>query len=127
VAQRPLLPTNAREITALTERIKQLQAAGKTEEAKKLTVRLAILKRASARPNRALPHPALPRIKPAQVTADKKKRLIRSAYLRTLTRYPDERESARALAYLNNSKDIASGLRDLMWALVNTEEFIVNH
>ena len=52
--------------------------------------------------------------------------LIRQAYLRTLSRLPDEREHGIAGQYLADAPDTASGLRDLLWALMNTKEFIVN-
>jgi hypothetical protein len=52
--------------------------------------------------------------------------LIRQAYLRTLGRLPDERETGVSRKYLAESKDTQAGLRDLLWALVNTKEFIVN-
>ena len=66
-------------------------------------------------------------MKPSQLALSKKKDSIRTAYLRTLSRYPKDQESDRALAYLNGSDNVFSGLRDLVWAVVNTEEFIVNH
>ena len=52
--------------------------------------------------------------------------LVRQAYLRTLSRPPDEREAAVGLAHLRDAGDTQSGLRDLLWALINTKEFIVN-
>jgi hypothetical protein len=52
--------------------------------------------------------------------------LIRQAYLRTLSRLPDEREAAVAKKHLAEASDMMTGLRDLLWALVNTKEFIVN-
>jgi hypothetical protein len=52
--------------------------------------------------------------------------LIRQAYLRTLGRLPYERERAVARRYLDDAADPAAGLRDLLWALVNTKEFIIN-
>lgn len=52
---------------------------------------------------------------------------IRDAYLRTLSRLPDGRESAAARKYLGDATDARSGLRDLFWVLLNTNEFIVNH
>jgi hypothetical protein len=52
--------------------------------------------------------------------------LVRQAYLRTLSRLPEARESAAARQHLQQSADPISGLRDLLWALVNTKEFIVN-
>lgn len=52
--------------------------------------------------------------------------LVRSAYLRTLSRLPDDRELARSVQHLKDASDRTSGMRDLMWALVNTKEFAVN-
>ncbi len=52
--------------------------------------------------------------------------LVKQAYLRVLNRLPDERETGIAKKYLTDAKDTPSGLRDLLWALLNTKEFIVN-
>ncbi|MFK7821671.1 MAG: DUF1549 and DUF1553 domain-containing protein [Planctomycetaceae bacterium] len=54
-------------------------------------------------------------------------RLIRDAYLRTLSRVPTDDEKAIALTHLSEAKDVVAGARDLLWALLNTKEFIVNH
>ncbi len=68
---------------------------------------------------------------PATETADKPKfdaeNLVTRAYLRTLSRYPNSEELTSASTFLNESKDLGTGLKDLMWALLNTKEFIVNH
>jgi hypothetical protein len=53
--------------------------------------------------------------------------MIREAYLRTLSREPTEDERERAFAHIAEAPDIKVGLRDVIWALVNTKEFIVNH
>jgi hypothetical protein len=55
------------------------------------------------------------------------KALVSQAYLRTLSRQPDSREVDVALTALREAEDTMSGLRDLLWALLNTKEFIVNH
>ncbi len=52
--------------------------------------------------------------------------LIRQAYLRVLSRLPDDRELQVSHKHLSSAKDTQSGLRDLLWALLNTKEFIVN-
>jgi hypothetical protein len=52
--------------------------------------------------------------------------LVKQAYLRVLNRLPDDREATIAKKHLTGAKDPQSGLRDLLWALVNTKEFIVN-
>lgn len=133
-ANRPMPPLTAeqkaRQIARLNERIRELQKDAKTEQVKRLTARLEELKR---RPVSAAANPrdrlvaAAAQLTPIQLTSDKKTQLVKTAYLRTLNRYPDDHEQTRALAYLNDSKNVASGLKDLLWALVNTEEFIVNH
>lgn len=128
----PLGPEQkARRIARLSERIKELQTSGRKEQAKRLMVQLEALKRSPATAksgpmNRPVPVLAA-QLKPTQVTSEKKSQLVRTAYLRTLNRYPDDHEQTRALAYLNDSDNVFAGLRDLLWALVNTEEFIVNH
>jgi hypothetical protein len=66
-------------------------------------------------------------LKPSQLPLAKKQELVRTLYLRTLSRYPRDPECDRALAYLDKSDNLANGLRDLVWAVVNTEEFIINH
>lgn len=56
-----------------------------------------------------------------------RKELVREAYLRTLSRLPEESELHDSLEYLQTTKTIQEGLQDLMWALLNTQEFITNH
>ena len=53
--------------------------------------------------------------------------IITEAYLRTLSRRPDTREAEIAEQHINSAKDPMTGLKGVMWALVNTKEFIVNH
>ena len=52
---------------------------------------------------------------------------VKEAYLRTLSRYPTDQEITTSLDYLNSKQNRMDGLEGLMWALVNTKEFIVNH
>ncbi|MEZ6109754.1 MAG: DUF1549 and DUF1553 domain-containing protein [Pirellulaceae bacterium] len=53
--------------------------------------------------------------------------LIQDAYLRTVSRPANDREIAAARKYLSEAATSKAGLRDLMWALLNTKEFLVNH
>jgi hypothetical protein len=53
--------------------------------------------------------------------------LIDDAYLRTLSRLPSTEETRIASEYLAASESLPDGLRGLLWTLVNTREFIVNH
>lgn len=53
--------------------------------------------------------------------------LVKAAYLRTLSRTPEPAEAERAVAYFSETDDQARALKDLLWALVNTKEFVINH
>ncbi len=53
--------------------------------------------------------------------------LVQEAYLRTLSRDPQPPELARARKAITAAESPKAGLRDLLWALLNTKEFIVNH
>jgi hypothetical protein len=70
-------------------------------------------------------------IKQAEIAAAKPpeelSQLVREAYLRTLSRPPSAKELDRSLQFLATAKTPILGFRDLLWALVNTKEFIVNH
>ena len=56
-----------------------------------------------------------------------KSRLIQEAWMRTVSRPPTESEVARAEEHLADTADVANGITDLLWALVNTKEFLLNH
>jgi hypothetical protein len=53
--------------------------------------------------------------------------LVESAYLRSLSRMPTEGERRIAASHFASAASPREGLRDLMWALLNTKEFVVNH
>ena len=59
--------------------------------------------------------------------ADKLATVIRATYLRTLSRLPSETELARSVAYVESTESKLRGVSDILWALINTKEFIVNH
>jgi hypothetical protein len=64
---------------------------------------------------------------PTPVASDDPEEIVRQAYMRTVSRPPDSREAAAARAYLADAGEMGKGLRDLLWALLNTKEFITNH
>jgi hypothetical protein len=122
--------TDARQIAAqvrrLEDRVKKLKKADKDKEAKGLEKQLAGLKKrarqlesddddSKERKSASKPSPAL-----------SPKQLVTEAYLRTVGRLPNEREMDKSTAYLAQSDDTLTGMRDLLWALLNTKEFIVN-
>lgn len=69
----------------------------------------------------------LAELKKRKLTAKDVDGLIREAYLRVLSREPDKRELADCRGHVKQSKTIAAGMSDLLWALLNTQEFITNH
>ncbi len=54
-------------------------------------------------------------------------RLIREVWLRTVGRKPTEQEQDRATKHLAETKTLSEGIADLMWAMLNTKEFLLNH
>lgn len=53
--------------------------------------------------------------------------LIAEAFLRTHSRHPTAAEMQRSRDHLARANTPSAGLRDLLWALLNTREFITNH
>ena len=53
--------------------------------------------------------------------------LIKQAWLRTVNRRPSQDEIARATQHLANVDSLAEGMSDLLWAMLNTKEFLLNH
>ena len=75
-----------------------------------------------------------PEINPCEgLEAEKEKRplnkreLIKLVWLRTVNRPPTRQEEARALEHLSSEDSLAEGITDLMWAMLNTKEFLLNH
>lgn len=50
-----------------------------------------------------------------------------NAYLRTLSRKPKANELQRVVSYLRDDAKPAEAVEGLMWSLINTKEFILNH
>ena len=65
----------------------------------------------------------------AEVTAVESdpEEIVEEVYMRTLTRRPTAAERSRSLAHIKTADSLRAGVRDLLWALLNTKEFIVNH
>jgi hypothetical protein len=53
--------------------------------------------------------------------------VVEEAYLRTLSRFPTEEELERCKQHIQEDEDLVRGVTGVLWALVNTKEFIVNH
>jgi len=63
----------------------------------------------------------------AAISPDDISAIVREAYLRTLCRPPLEAEATRAAAHFAEVGGAREATRDLLWALLNTKEFLVNH
>jgi hypothetical protein len=113
-----------REFARAKVRLEAAKKLGDKEKVARLEARLKQLQRerkeeAKAEEVKVEEAPAVPKPESAA--------LIRQAYLRTLSRPPSGAEMERSLQFLADASSPAEGMRDLMWALLNTKEFIVNH
>jgi hypothetical protein len=52
---------------------------------------------------------------------------IEEAYLRCLGRFPSEDEVSACQRFIDESKSVKDGMAGVLWTLINTKEFIVNH
>jgi cell division protein FtsB len=48
-------------------------------------------------------------------------------FLATLSRFPTEAERAACLAHMKNAESAEKGLQGVLWSLLNTREFVVQH
>ncbi|MEL6897737.1 MAG: DUF1553 domain-containing protein, partial [Planctomycetota bacterium] len=62
-----------------------------------------------------------------QLTRSQSQRVVNNAYLQALSRYPDDVEADNSIAFIQSAESPAEGISGLMWALVNTKEFILSH
>lgn len=62
-----------------------------------------------------------------KVPEDQVSEVVEEAYLRTLSRVPTSDERAIAIEAILSAQTPMDGVRDVLWALVNTKEFVVNH
>jgi hypothetical protein len=113
-----------RAASGLRDQIETLRTQGKPNDAQALEKVLAALQKMPAPSTTALDAAAQAT---EMVPAPDENGLIREAYLRTVSRPPTDAEVARAHRHFDDLKNSITGVRDLMWALVNTNEFIVNH
>ncbi len=116
-------PPNYAELVRNAERrIRSLRKQGKKQQADQLQQRMVQLKKRFKQDQ-----PQQEERKAEDLPERNVDQLISSAYLRTLSREPEEDEIQVARQYVQAAKDPATGMRDILWALINTKEFIVNH
>jgi hypothetical protein len=63
----------------------------------------------------------------SKYSARKAETLLDELYLAALARYPSAKEREAATAYLAKTADRKEAIRDLVWAIVNTQEFLFQH
>ncbi len=61
------------------------------------------------------------------ITDEQAQWIAENAYLRSLSRKPREDELARVVSHLRSEAEPAEAVAGLMWSLINTKEFILNH
>jgi hypothetical protein len=66
-------------------------------------------------------------LKKEELSVERVDQLVAEAYLRTLSRVPSDSELADCRQHIANSTDVPEAMHDLLWALLNTQEFITNH
>ena len=116
IANRP--PNYEKILASLKARVKKFRKAGNEGQTKAAQVKLdQYLKRFGDDGSKK---------KKGDVKVDSIDAVIKQAYLRTVNRYPSNVELDRTTAYIEASEDKVDGIRDVLWALLNTKEFIVN-
>jgi hypothetical protein len=64
---------------------------------------------------------------PRLIGAERIDPIIEQVFLRTVSRPPTAEETSQARSDLAKAADPIDGVRDLLWVLLNTREFSVNH
>jgi hypothetical protein len=114
----------AQQLARLEARRKQFEEQDKAKQAEALADEIDRAKQRLAKAEEQLKNEAAANANSLASAAPEE--LVRDAYLRTVGRLPNEEEQGVARQYLAESDSTVSGMRDLLWALLNTKEFIVN-
>ncbi len=111
-----------KQIAKTHQKIRKFREKKQDDPAKQLEKRVVELRKQLAKLA-----PAANKSKKIEVDKEKLEQIVNRAFLRTLSRFPSEGELASSRQCITGADDTISGVRDLMWALLNTKEFIVNH
>jgi len=122
-------------VRKLKARIQEAEEAGKESQIKALNKQLAQLRQQARKqgvdeessddsPEQFKPAASEAVAQPPVIDMAK---IIDEAYLRTLSRFPTADEVQTASTFIRESQDPVDGIRSVLWALVNTREFLVNH
>jgi molecular chaperone GrpE (heat shock protein) len=106
-------------VKQLKQQIVRLRETNRGDQVKRVAAALAAYKKRFAEPEEE----GSPTTNSGFVT----EQIVTQAFLRTLSRHPSEEELVRSVEYVNAEENKINGVRGLVWALLNTKEFIVNH
>jgi hypothetical protein len=108
-----------KEIARMEVRLKRAQKDGNEQQIAQVKNRLRELNQADKTKKEIVANPGTLAIDSAE--------MIRQAYLRTVNRLPTADEIDRCEKFLAASESPAAGAKGILWTLINTKEFIVNH
>ncbi|WP_425618847.1 DUF1549 and DUF1553 domain-containing protein [Anatilimnocola sp. NA78] len=108
-----------RELPRMKVRLERAKKEKNKEQVARIEERIAELKKAGDAKKVVAEQPEGVNVDPVT--------LVRQAYLRTLSRQPTDDEIARCQQFLADSSSPLEGAKGLLWTLINTKEFIVNH
>ena len=126
----------------IEQRLTEATAKGDQEQIKALNRRketfqqqLDIFEKQAAKAETSVDEPTLATTEPAAnnksstaaMSADQARVIAERAYLRSLSRLPNADEMTIAVNYLTSESDPAKAVEGLIWSIVNTKEFILNH
>ncbi len=107
------------ELARMKTRLARAKKEGQDAQVKRISARIEELEKVAGERREAAANPGALAVDNAT--------LIRQSYLRTLSRYPTPEEMERCDQFLASSENPVAGARGLLWTLINTKEFIVNH
>ena len=113
-----------KELAQLKSRFERIQ---KDKESDKQRVQSTRIKERMAELLAKLPAPLPAKSTVPKLTDEQSARLIEQAYLRTLSRSPTADEVKNCREFIDEAATPTEGLKGLIWTLLNTKEFIVNH
>jgi hypothetical protein len=116
-----------RRLNAMRAMLRNAKEQGDTERADRLERNIRRMEAAMRDGVAEPPAPAADRDEPLRFKRQvDMPELVEEAYLRTVCRLPTDDEQRIAAEYMKDAENPIAGLRDLLWSLLNTKEFIVN-
>jgi hypothetical protein len=118
-----------RQVAQLQKKLKKAakQSPADDKLVEQLKQQLAAAEKRLAKLTKVADEPSAEETPTTAVTSLEVPAIIREAYLRTVSRPPTDDELRRADEHLRQTGDLTQGTRDLLWALLNTKEFLLNH